>query len=82
MMRIDRARELSGRIRQGCPEARVLVAYDGQRAAVFASVGGHTARIERLSDWRDNFRRERTTDAWEAIGTAIEAMRLTALTLV
>jgi hypothetical protein len=81
-MRIDRARELSSRIRQGCPEARVLVAYDGETAAVFASVAGQTARIERLSDWRENFRRESATDAWEAIGTAIQAMRPTALMLV
>ena len=65
-MRIDRARQLSERIRFACPEARVLVAVDGGMAAVFVSLANHTARIDRLSDWRDHFGRSDGSGNWFA----------------
>ena len=68
-MNIERARHLSSRIRHACPEARVLVACDGSHAVVFASLAGHTARINRLGDWRANFLRDRLSNDWRAIVT-------------
>ena len=65
-MRIDRARQLSERIRFACPQARVLVAVDGGTAAVFVSLANHTARIDRLSDWRDHFVRNDGSGNWFA----------------
>lgn len=55
-MRHTRALNLAERIRRLSPGARVLVVSGaGGRSALFVAMGGRTARIDRLSDWREHF---------------------------